>query len=305
MRKRKTIATGEISGDRARAIFHHPTPPRIIHEQQFDYFQDALERLARTPYDKIDFNDLWYYHHDLAYVELQPDLFAYLFPVCLMDWHQTLMNNQPCSHGDSEFHYGLYRGQVIEKMVSLEQRQAIYDFFRDSFLMRLHAERGFVYTGMKTPAYAWIGRFNSLGMIMPGIDNLWNAWWSMATPGRAEAALQYCSDLMYQAGENPLFPAWTREKGGGGPYIWANDSHIYDVGWLSGNLKFLRSMLTVEFVEAKVRQAAQRLRHEPEADRARQIASDFPAARELVELRVLELPELLARAPSAVLEWSV
>ena len=64
-----------------------------------------LHKLAQTPWEKIDFSDLWYYHHDLAYVELQPELFAYLFPVCLMDWHMTLLQNVSCSHGDSEFRY--------------------------------------------------------------------------------------------------------------------------------------------------------------------------------------------------------
>ncbi len=305
MRKSQPIATGKIGWERAQAIFNHPSPPRIVHEQQFDYCSDALDRLAKTPYNKIDFSDLWYYHHDLAYVELQPDLFEYLFLVCLMDWHQTLMNNQPCSHGDSEFHYGLYRGNVLEKMVAPQQRQAIYHFLSDSFLERLNSERGFVYAGMRTPAYAWICRFNSLGIVMPQIDWIWDAWWSLDTPGRAVAALQYCSDLMYLEGENPLFPAWTKEQGGGGPYIWANDSHLYDVGWLPCNLDFLRTTLTLDFVDSKLCQAANRLSDQPEAERARQMLNDFSAASELVELRVTELPELLSRVPSPVEGWSV
>ena len=74
-----------VSWDRARAIFGYPDPPTEVTESQFDGFDDALRRLATTPYDEIDFSDLWYYHHDLTYMELQPDLFAYLFPVCLMD----------------------------------------------------------------------------------------------------------------------------------------------------------------------------------------------------------------------------
>ena len=86
---------------------------------------------------QIDFSDLWYYYLDMAYVELQPDLFSYFFPVCLMDWHETLLRNESCSHGDSEFHYGVHRGKVFEKMMSAEQKLAVIEFFRDSFLMRL------------------------------------------------------------------------------------------------------------------------------------------------------------------------
>ena len=79
-----------IDWQRARRIFNYPKPPSSVLERQFDYFDDELQKLATTPYDEIDFGDLWYYHHDLAYVELQPEVFAYLFPVCLMDWHITL-----------------------------------------------------------------------------------------------------------------------------------------------------------------------------------------------------------------------
>jgi len=84
--KRKAdSANHEISWTRVRAIFNDPKLPEHIWQSQFDGFDEELQRLARTPYDEIDFSDLWYYHHDLAYVDLQPDLFAYLFPVCLMD----------------------------------------------------------------------------------------------------------------------------------------------------------------------------------------------------------------------------
>ncbi len=268
--------------------------PQEVLERQFDGFDDVLESLARTPYDQIDFSRLWYYHHDLAYVELQPDLFAYLFPVCLMDWHGSLMRNEPCSHGDSEFHYGVRQGMVLEKMVDPKQRGAIYDFFRDGFVERLDAERGFVYAGSRTPAYGWMHRFNSLGIVMPGIDLLWKRWWSLDTPGRAVAALQYCSGLMYAEGKNPFFPAWTPEDGGGGPYLWENDSHIHDAGWAEDNLAFLRTALTVEFVSDRVATAVSRLRGEPEWEKARRLLDDLLNAQELLTLRTAELPLLLS-----------
>jgi hypothetical protein len=69
-----------INWDRARTIFSFPEPPQDVWERQFDYCEEELSRIARTPWEQFDFDDLWYYHHDLAYVELQPDLFNYLFP---------------------------------------------------------------------------------------------------------------------------------------------------------------------------------------------------------------------------------
>jgi hypothetical protein len=275
-----------------------------VWERQFDYCDEGLERLASTPYEQIDFSDLWYYYHDLAYVELQPDLFDYLFPVCLMDWHRSLMCNEPCSRGDSEFHYGLHRGNILEKMLSLEQRNATYEFFHDSFSMRLDAERGFDDSGRKLLPFHWIARFNSLGIVIPRIDLLWGSLWSLDTPGRAVAALQYCSGLMYFEGENTLFPCWSKQRGGGGPYIWANDTMIFDAGWMECNLDFLRTALTVAFVNDGVVRAVVRLEGEPEWERARRLEADLPACQELLALRVAELPLLLSR-PSGIHGWSV
>jgi hypothetical protein len=293
--KHRRSLEGPIGWERAKAIFGNPRAPGAVTERQFDYFDDALKRLAGTPHEQIDFGDLWYYHHDLAYVELQPDLFDYLFPACLMDWHDSLMRDEPASHGDSEFHYGVHRGDIFEKMVTPERRDAIYEFFRDGFLERLDAERGFAYSGSRTPAYGWMGRFNSVGLIMPRIDLLWEPWWSLDTPGRAVAALQYCSWLMYFEGENPLFGRWTKERGGGGPYLWENDSHISDVGWKQENIDFLADTLSVEFVEDRVVNSVARLMGEPEWEKARRLESDLPESRELVAIRVAELPLLLGK----------
>ncbi len=177
------MASTAITWERVRAIFDDPQPPKVVWERQFDYCDDALRRLAQTPYERFDFSDLWYYYLDLAYVELQPDLFAYLFPACLMDWHRSLMENEAYSHGDAEFHYGVCQGNVFEKMLTPAQRVAVNEFFRDSLLERLNAQRGFLRSAADYAVYGWTARFNSLGLIMPQIEMIWNAWWSLDTPG--------------------------------------------------------------------------------------------------------------------------
>jgi hypothetical protein len=283
-----------IDWDRARVIFNYPEPPREVWEQQFDYNQDDLRRIATTHWEDFDFDDLWYYHHDLAYVELQPDLFNYLFPVCLMDWHLTLQGNHGCSHGDSEFHYGVHLGKVFERMMTSKQRQQVYEFFRDSFLDRLDQERGFVYRGSQTPAYGWMARFNSVALIMPHISMLWDSWWSLDSAGQAVAALQYCSGLMYFDGENPFFEIWSRDDGGGGPYLWGNDARICDSCWLPQNVEYLQKTLTVDFVNARVEAAVERLREEPEFARAELMRRQLDDRQELIASRVKELPQHLA-----------
>jgi len=237
---------------------------------------------------------LWYYYHDLASVELQPDLFDYLFPACLMHWHVTLMQDQGCGRGDIEFHDALRRGNVLEKMVTPARRDAIFEFFRDSFLERLDAERGFTCSTLRDLESGWLARFNTMGCLMPRIELFWESWWSLASPGRAVAALKYCSGLMYLGWENPLYRPFSRFVGSMCPYLNHGDSGITRQGWMRGNLDYLSATLTTDFVADRVIQAVARLEGEPEWEQARQLKWDLPRCRDLVSFRVAELPVLLA-----------
>src|SRR5207302_5957368 len=96
-----------------------PAPkPQKTWEEQLDYFNDKLGEMARMDWDRVPDDYLWYYFHDLAYVELQPDLFRHLFPACLRYWYDTLMRNEDATYGDSDFHNALMRGQILERMLS-------------------------------------------------------------------------------------------------------------------------------------------------------------------------------------------
>ncbi len=294
--------SARVSWDRAQEIMGYPEPPARVTQSQFDGFGEKLVRLAETPYEAMDFSDLWYYHHDLAYMDLQPALFAYLFPACLIDWYETLLANQDCSHGDSEFHYGLKHGNVLEKMLTPEQRQEVYDYFRDGLLDRLDDEAGFVYEGSKTPAYGWIARLNSLGLLLPDIAPLWEGWWAVPSPGAGVCLFQYASVLMYGEDDNPFFAPWTETEGGGVPTLWTNDSQIFDAGWLPANVEYLRMALTPEAVEAGLERALAALKKRPEESKARAVLDDFPNRAELVAKCCEELPDLLAMADPP-LEW--
>jgi hypothetical protein len=184
-------------------------------------------------------------------------------------------------------------------MLTPAQRQQVYEFMRDSFLDRLEQERGFV----PQAAYRWMARFNSVGLIMPHISMLWDSWWSLQSCGQAVAAFEYCSGLMYFDGENPLFEIWTPSLGGGGPYLWNTDSMLYDCGWLPENVEFLKSVLTLEFINTKVEVALERLRGQPEFERAAPMREQLSDRQELIASRIAELPQHLASADSD--DWLV
>jgi hypothetical protein len=281
-------------------------PPLVLHvvERQFDYGDKDLQRLGRTPHDQIDSGDLWYYFHDLAHVELQPELFAHLFPVCLMDWHRTLLAGEPCSHGDSEFHYALVQGEVLSKMLNDRQRSAVEQVFFDSLLYRMDQERGAEFSNKETPAFAWVHRLNSLGLVLRDISAIWRRWWAMETPGRAVCVLKYCAELMYFCDENPWIETWPKIAAGVPAMLWANDSFVSYRGWDQPNVEFVRSFLSVDRVEEAVRFASANLKDEPEGALAARMASDLEHSADLIAARIAELPTLLA-SPETTWDWTV
>jgi len=283
-----------ITHERSRQIFNNPSPPKIIWEKQFDGFDKELNQIAKKHWEDITNEDLWYYLLDLAYVDLQPELFEYLFPVCLNFWYKTLMNNESANQGDAGFHYALYKGKILNSMITKNQKEEIYKYFHDAFIERIEQERGFIYSGSSTPAYAWISRFNSLGYIMP-IRNIWESWWNIDSLGKAVSALMYSSGLIYVKGENPIFAKWSPEKGGGGPYLTESDADIYDSAWRKENIDFLKEILSVEYIQQKAKIAATLLSEEPEAEMAKKIANDALKNSDILEIRIEDLIINLSR----------
>lgn len=86
--------------------------------------------MARLHWNQIGAGHLSYYHLDLAYSELQPDLFRHAFPACLKLWYDVLMGTKK---NNCEFHYALLPGQ-IPGMLRDQERQSLNSFFADGLL---------------------------------------------------------------------------------------------------------------------------------------------------------------------------
>jgi hypothetical protein len=274
-----------------------PAPkPESVWEQQFDGFQHTLVKLARLPWDEVPQHDLWEYFLDLSYVELQPDLFRHLFPACLKYWYDTLLRNESAECGDSDFHYSLLQGNIADRMLSETERERLYAFFRDGFLDRVDKQRGFVYEPGGRSANAWISRFNSLGIVAPVVPSIWEEWWNMDHPGKAVSAVMYSSGLVYLKGENPIYGVSTSRVGGGGPYLTQNDSQIFDYGWRHDNVAHLAGVLSVDYVLKKLQQAARALAPCAEGEMAARVADDALMRKDVIEIRISDVVENLARA---------
>jgi hypothetical protein len=106
-------------------------------------------------------------------------------------------------------------------------------------------------------------------VLLPDVDRVWGAWWSLDTVGRAIAAVEYISCLIYPENENPVFASWTPNDEGGPPRLGGFEGHLHTHRWLEPNVTFLKGALNVPGVTEALSRAVDRLidhsEHEPAA----------------------------------------
>lgn len=288
-------AMPRITSSRMQDVIGRVPKPTSVWQRQFDGDDWALQELAQSDWNEISRSQLGCYFEDMNYQELQPDLFRHVFPACLRFWYETLMLNESGELHGTEFHHVMLHGRILEKMLTPDQRRRCCEFFRDGFLDRLDSERGFKYVRPGRSANAWIWRFNSIGLVAPVISEIWSRWWSMTSPGHAVSAIMYASGLIYLKGENPIYLPWTRDEGGGGPYLTEWDAVEFDHVWLDENRRFLASTLTSEYVADRVSLAARLLHDQPEAELARRVAADARERSDIVAIRIEDVLVNLGR----------
>ncbi len=293
-----------VDDDRIRSIIGEVEKPSFVWQQQFDGFGETLHKLARCDWNAVPEPDLWEYFNDLAYVEhLQPELFRHLFPSCVKYWYDTLLDNRTAEAGSAEFHLALHRGRIIGRMLDDQQRSRLYDIFVDGLLDRIDAEDGSWFGSRSAAGHSAIWRFNSLGYIAPLTDLIWQRWWTLDSRGKCITAVMYASGLIYIDADNPIYPEWTPQKGGGGPYLTESDCTIYDAGWLPENIAALENTLTVDFILDRLRVAAGRLADDPVAATASRIAADAQQRREIIEIRISDLLSEMGRPALDHARW--
>ena len=277
------------------------SPPGEIVQQAHEGDPSHLRRLVRLqPGEHPRPDDLYAYMEDLNYTEIQSALFVYLLPICLEMWRNDLRGIDRSCGGVVEYFYPvLANRQVFELHLNPKQTAAVSEFMRHVILEEIDDQRGLHFQGAGARPYRWFRELTTYGVILPDIERIWNPWWSMDTVGRAFAAVQYISCLMYSKHENPIFAPWTPNGGGGPPCLWDFAGHLYTNRWMDTNVAFLRTTLTVDRVERALAAAVDRLAGEPDHNMATEVYSDFPLCASVVESRCAELLQLLQTTDAA------
>jgi hypothetical protein len=284
-------------------------PPSQITQEPFDSDVKHLRRLARLqPGERAAPADLWNYAQDLLYSdEIQGPLLTYLLPFCLDAWRHDLTGVQSDYGGFVEWFYpALANKHIFDERLTPGQTIAVSEFMRESILEEIDNQRGLSYSGMGARPYRWITALTTHGVLLRDVDQLWMSWWSMDTIGKAVATVQYMSCLMYRENENPIFAPWTRDGGGGPPWLWGFGGHLYNHRWLEPNIVFLRKTLSPQRVEDSLSRAVATLDGLPEHETAAMVHGDVPLCTETLVVRCAELPRLLetTQERGKLLEWT-
>jgi hypothetical protein len=290
-----------------RAFGRVAAPPKITQEA-FEGNDRHLSRLVRLKSDeRAEPDDLWKYTQDLLYTEIQGPLLAYVLPFCLEVWREDLRGIHNGYGGFVEqFYPVLANRHVFDAHLTQKQSAAVSEFMRQTILEEIDDQRGLSYQGTKPRPYRWVGALTTLGVLLPDVERLWTAWWSVNTVGRAISAVQYISCLMYSENENPVFTPWTPNGGGGPPCLWEFEGHLYTHRWLEPNVTFLKGVLNVPGLSEVLTRAVERLVDQPEHDVAALMKADVPLLIETLQARCAELPQLLetTQEPSRLLAWT-
>ncbi len=282
-------------------------PPEKITQEPFEGNDRHLRRLARLqPGEKAN-QDLWEYTQDLLYThEIQSSLFAYLLPFFLEAWRDDLRGIDGQGVTIEYFYTVLADRHVFDLHLTAGQTAVVSEFMRQAIIEEIDGQRGLHFQGMNSKPFRWIRALTTHGVLLPDVDRLWKDWWALDTIGRAIAAVQYVSCLMYPENENPIFAPWTPNAGGGPPCLWDFEGHLYSHRWLEPNVDFLKQALTVQNASDVLDRAAKRLIGQPEHETAEALRGDFPLCVETIRARCDELPRLLQviDQPSRPYTWT-
>jgi hypothetical protein len=290
-----------------RRALGNPGPPAHLWQREFDHDPGHLKRIvALGSGQRADPVDLVDYALDLTYEEVQGDLLRYALPLCLQAWREDLLGRDK-SYGGFVEHLYPALARVFDRVLEPADTTAVAAFMRAALLEEMDEQRGLAFTGMGARPYRWFYALGAYGVILPDIPQLWTAWWSLGSVGRAIAAVQYGSCLLYGQMDNPVFTPWTRVGGGGPPPLWEFEGHLYRHRWQESNGSFLREALTPEAVLDVLRRAVFQLKDLPERAVAAQVLKDASAREAILGSRCAELPRILERAqgPGDQFEWSL
>ena len=239
-------------------IFGEPKSPPVITEKQFDDWNEGLLITSKKSWHEINEDDYWHYLMDLRYVDLQQDLFDYVFPAFLIRWWEGQLMRTGGPASECDFYDAIDHGEVFRMMMDDTRRRMVYDWMIEGYIQGVDQWSGNLSTAYNPNGpdnlHGPLSSFHALGQSIPILPQILTKLMNIATEGRAQFWLVLATGIVWVENEVPYIPKLEPDAGGGGVYILFSATVIYDHGYLPENLEALRKGLTLEFLlEAMLR----------------------------------------------------
>lgn len=278
-------------------IFDYPQPPKRITQQQFDGAQKDLEATAKKQWHDIGQDDYWHTLLDFCYVDLQQDLFDYLFPALLIKWWEGLLDRQGGPASECGFYRAIDGGQLLTKMMSPERRNAVLEWMVDAYVEGVVAWGGhlsFVYDSQgPNDLHGPLWSFHSIGQSIPITKQLLQRLRLGSTLGQAQWWFVLAIALVWDENECPDIPPWNAVDGGGGVYPLERDDSIFDHGYLPENLEAFKSSVTYVEIADRLTEGEHLMKTTPFAALYQECRHRFSAEEERCSARLERLIEWL------------
>lgn len=281
---------------RIKSIFGNPVGPGRVTQLQFDGAQDALERAAAKPWHEIDQSDYWHYLLDLCYVDVQQDLFDYLFPAFLIRWWEGQLSRFGGPESECDIYRAIDQGQVLTQMMSESKRQEVLEWIADAYIEGVDAWSNHLSVAYNCQGpndlHGPLWSFNALGQSVPVIKEILSRLLDLATIGRAQWWLVFATGLLWNENKCSAIPQWTPDGGGGGVYITGSATSIFNHGFLRENLEAFESCVNYSKLTTVLEQSANLMPSFPHGDWARATWEECLSRPQRVEARLANLIHL-------------
>ncbi len=279
----------ESRADRLRTALGFPRP-EILTQDSYDADEETIRRIRDGRPAVRDWDG--YIEAAIYGKPFQPDLFGYVLPEILTRWEETIGEN----------HFGelvpLALVRCLPVAIPLEQMLPVAEYLAESVLDRFERLEWLAPPdrAASNVVYQWVEMLGTAALVPGSIRHLMAAWSRLETVGPATAMMQFASCVFYRTTENPLFPAWTPQLGGGPPCLWEEPGFAFGRGWHPSNTVGLADSLSPERL-IELATLASDLVHPVDRGLARHIVSEIPVRRSFIEdrwpllLKMLEEPQ--------------
>lgn len=278
--------------DELKEILNQPNPPSDIWQKPFDYDPGHYKRLFDTTRRPSN-NDLCAYMLDYQYMRIQPDLLRFFLPRVLHKWGEYLFDSGEEYGGFAEhFFAALSARPLYPNFLSQDEFDATMKYVASLLLSRMGIEKSLCHSGSKASPYKWLYALCEFMVLFPGLEYLWERWWSLATEPYALCMVQFSSCLLYDESDNPVFSPWTSQEGGGPLDLWGKVGDIIDEETHPKNIAFLKSILSEDYLHGKLTQASERITERDNARILDQILDEFDSRRNKLQEHLTKLQNI-------------